>query len=346
MALIVLYPPLKMFMFSLNILRRVATCQVVDEANQVSAPLLLRETMSLYPTHIQTKNGIGAWYRLLHRQVVWEKGSTGAYSIDTLLKQLISDTSIYGHNISNCTKGEFCISGHVPCDFEDTHFFLCVNKRRTDESVDLDLFVLCCTRGETLEKVVFEDGSPLAKILSSHLLDIAVSTIRGLFKVAADDLNREHLWKKVGKSDRGLTRAKEDKRHMECSREEMNDLLKLSIQHPLSSLDPRLAEVSVDEVRELNLKTSDLMEYFTQDPCVHHYFVLDASEGRDKAYLFYMDKQQIFLHVAIDNVERLVSSKFVGRQRSFDQTNAAKPNYLEAAERFAVATLSWIWDST
>jgi len=144
LALLVLHPSLKMFMFALNILRRVARGEVDD--NTPSPTQLLRETMSTFSANTQiryvmivsfylttgvsfldlplpgklNRNGIGTWYRLLSRTVIWGQDIIDAHSFDKMLKYIGSKPSTY--DIVDCSKDELCISGSVPCDFKDGEF--------------------------------------------------------------------------------------------------------------------------------------------------------------------------------------------------------------------------------
>ena len=113
-ALLFLQPDLKMFMFTLNILRGIAK-GIVDP--NTSTTQLLRETMSTYPNNMQQKNKIGYWYRLLNRHILWDKDVVDIHSFEHVLRYIASKPKTY--DIVNCTNEEMCISGSIPCDFKD-----------------------------------------------------------------------------------------------------------------------------------------------------------------------------------------------------------------------------------
>lgn len=113
LALAELHPRLKMFMFALNILRRFSKGDI--DAN-ISPSQLLCETMSMFPTHLQLRDKIGHWYRLLNRTVLWGKDIVSElHSFDNILKQVSSKATIY--EITMCSKDELCFSGSMPSSY-------------------------------------------------------------------------------------------------------------------------------------------------------------------------------------------------------------------------------------
>ncbi len=341
MALIVLHPPLKMFMFSLNILRRIIIGEA-QELKAISPPSLLREVLSVFPPQIQTKHGIGSWYRLLHRNLSWEIGSTGKHSIDALLKQLASKGIMYEPEVKDCSSEEFCICGHVRCDFKDTHFFLNVKDRQPGGNVILDLYVLCCTRGSVLEKAIFVDGSPYAKMLSTHILDIAMTTIKRLLKESADNIDRDAIWRKCSINAKSLPR--DGKKQKQISFSEIEELFALCTVKQLLELDPRMSEVFVIEVRDLGLRISEFIKILQINSHFQNYFEIDAAEEEKRTFLFYIEEQNVFLYLEATD-EDLLSCKFIEHQRISEQSDASKSRLTESLELFVSTALSWIFDS-
>jgi len=116
-ATLFLQPKLKMFMFTLNMLRGIAKGNLDPNT---STSQLLRETIVTYPNTIQQKSSIGYWYRFLNRHVLWDTDIVDNDSFEHVLRSILSKPRTY--DIVNCTKDDICISGSVPCDFKDGKF--------------------------------------------------------------------------------------------------------------------------------------------------------------------------------------------------------------------------------
>lgn len=117
----ILQPSLLSFMFSLNLLRRAAMGNP-DQDNPVSAPALLREVMSIFPSSIQANSVVGCWYRLIHRIVPCSLDGTDFKSLHDLMNYTRSRHDVY--DIIDCSISELCISGNVVCEIKDSKLFM------------------------------------------------------------------------------------------------------------------------------------------------------------------------------------------------------------------------------
>jgi len=333
-AILFLQPKLKMFMFTLNILRGIAK----GLGPNTFTSQLLRETISTYPNAIQQRNSIGYWYRFLNRHVLWDKDTVDGHTFENVLRYILSKPRTY--DIVNCTKEEICISGTVPCNFKDAHFFIHANLRQHDDFISFGLFVLCCTRGTTLERYIFEDDSPFALKLSEQLLNIAEETFFDLCETASADMKRDSIWGKYAavfkpNNKRGCPTI--------CSLDELKDLQSLSFVSELSDLDPRLMEIM--NLQELELEVPDLVNIIIADDRFHHYYLFQCQDDKKTTYLVYMNSLNVFVMLELDENNVLATCRLIGRCGTKIDTEPLRTSFTEIVELLGTLILAWIWEN-
>jgi len=194
----------------------------------------------------------------------------------------------------------------------------------------------------TLERYIFEEGSPFAKKLSDHILDIAEERIYDLIETASADINRDRLWSKFA-----VAYKPKDKRSSTiCSLEEVKELISLSYVKPLEELDPRLMEMLTNEVDELELHLLDLIQVIIDDSRFHHYYLFEAQDDGNSTYLFYMDHVNAFLMLELDKSDGLGACTFIGRNGAKVEEESINSSFKEVVESVATLALSWMWDSS
>lgn len=202
------------------------------------------------------------------------------------------------------------------------------------------IFVLCCTRGTTLERHIFEDGSPFALKLSDQLLNIAEDTFHALCETASADMNRDTLW---GKYSSVLKPIDKMGCSTICSLDELKDLQSLSFVMELSDLDPRLMEIMALE--EVELEVPDLLKVIYGYERFHHYYLFDGQDGKKRTYLIYTDKINIFVLIELDENYVIVTFRLIGRCGTKVDTDILKTSFNEMTEVICTLVLGWIWEN-
>jgi len=194
----------------------------------------------------------------------------------------------------------------------------------------------------TLERYIFENGSPFAKKLSEQILDIASRMVHKLLKTAAADIDRNQLWDKYAVGDK-------PKDQNPCNYgciEEVSELCSLSLNLTLFALDPRLMEMLTNEVKDIGLDIPDLVECMIKDQHVHHYHLFEATDDNRKTYLFYMNQWNVFLLLEVDQEETLAACSFIGLNGTGVEEQVIRSSVMAAVQSFATLTLTWIWSAT
>jgi len=219
------------------------------------------------------------------------------------------------------------------------HFFIHANSHQHEDCISFELYVLCCTRGNTLERYIFEDDSPFAIKLSDQILNIAEETFFGLYETASADTKRESLWGKYvtvfkPNEKRGCSTI--------CSFDELKDLQSLSFVRELCDLDPRLMEIM--NLQEVELEVPDLVDMIIGDDRFRHYYLFQGQDDKKTTYLIYMDRLNVFVMLELDENDALVTCRLIGRCGRKIDTDPLKTSFNEVVELLGTLVLAWIWE--
>jgi len=323
----------EMFNFISTILRRVVNRQL----KSIDIPLLLRETKALFPSQIQTRKGVGKWFRLFYRTVLWDDPT--AFSSIHHFFQYVSKR-IY--NLVDCSKNEMCIGGKVCGDFEDVNFFILPNSvqfRDNKRVTTFDLYVLCFTQGLNLETYFFQKGSHYATKQSQYIVDQAKATVLDLLNKASIECRREQLWTKYSTHE-----GHSDVFHDDIVRKEIIELFTLGTSTSLGVLDSRLMEILTHEAKELSLNLSKV--FTNKNFCKSFNRCISVfSVGKPQMHLFCFG--DVFMLIETNAKGEMISGKLLGKDiRTNTSEGSLEKSFVRAIELFGHEILSWIYDHT
>ena len=266
------------------------------------------------------------------------------------------------HGIVDCTKEETCLSGPVPYDNEECKFnpdqsstfskiqsltlihwkgafFINNNLGYSEDGISFDLYVLCCTRGRTIERYTVEGRSPFAKKLSTHILDMAEEAIYKLIKAASADMDRENeLWAKYANTNEPGDEV------IDCSLDELYELISLSFVMHLSELDQRLIHLLTIDIKHLEtLYLPDLLQIITNDKGVNHHHIFDGKSGENVIHIFHVQFANVLLLLDVNSCNELVTCKLIGRNGTKVDKDKLLLRFNRVVDFFATTALSWIW---
>jgi len=210
---------------------------------------------------------------------------------------------------------------------------------KNEDILSFDLYVLCYTRARwTIEGYFFEDGSPHAKKLSHHILDVTKKHIRELLGKAVVDLRRDFLWEKY--------MYMESKNHEEAADDIFKEVLEMRSISSLMSvaeLDPRLKELLINEANDLAIRWLDAFSSMVAHPVFSHYqcFHTPIEGGHSTVYLVYFNEENLFLMLELDVNAKFKSGTTIGRSR-----NKVAEESQKVVEKFAKWFLLWIWNNS
>jgi len=361
LALLCLQPQLKMFMFSVNLLRQAVKGNI---DRNISIINLLHEVLTVFPNTIQQKKEIGVWYRLLHRTIGCNQTTDVSDNVDDILRFVASKSQVYG--ITNCPDEQICISGPVIttrncsasssdhlCICNDlapqsksylpssVNFFVHLGQNSTENKLRLEIFALCCANGIAMERYVFEDSSSFAKKMSDYILDTTEATVCDLIIRASVDMKRESLWNKyaiahLAKEKKGCSSI--------CMYDELQELNSLSLTRELSELDPRLMEIV--SLSEVDLEVSELMNAIIDDERIHHYYVFEGQNDNSITYLLYVIEVNIFVVFVINKQQHLSKCTMIARNGTGIDTNISVESLKFVVDLIGTVTFRWIWNNT
>lgn len=361
LALLCLQPQLKMFMFSVNLLRQIVRGKIDRDISTIK---LLHEIIAVFPNNIQQKKQVGAWYRLLHRTIDCYEAIHLSENVEKILRFIASQPQVYG--IVNCSKERICLAGPVVTFKKhglssslqlhtfnmltpqsekylppSVNFFIHLGPNCTENQLVLEIFALCSMKGISLERYVFEDSSPFAKKMSDYILDATEATVCDLFLRASADMKRESLWNKYAVAHQ----AKEKKCCSSmCLYHELQDLISLSFARKLSEIDPRLQEIV--SLSEVDLEFCDLIHAIIEDERIHHYYVFEGQNNDNIVYLLYTKQVDIFVVFVINDEKKLSTCTIIGRNGTNLDTNDNDESIRFAVDLIGTITFRWIWNNT
>jgi hypothetical protein len=361
-ALLCLQPQLMMFMFSVNFLRQAVKGNINQSISTVN---ILHDIVTVFPSNIQRKKKIGVWYRLLHRTLRCKDALDMCENVENTLSFIASKAQVYG--VVDCSKEQICITGPVVTYrkrsisssvesriYKDltpqsksylppsVDFFVHIGTDCAEDKLLLEIFALCYTKGITLERYIFEDGSPFAKTMSDYILDLTEATVCDLFQRASADMKRISLWNKYAVAHQ----AKEKKGCSSiCLHQELQDLISLSFSRELSELDSRLMEIV--SLTEVGLAVRDLIHAIIEDETVHHYYVFENRKDDNVAYLLYIRKVNIFIVFYINEQTTLSTCTVIGKNCTNNiDTIESDEDFKFAVDLIGTLTFRWIWNNT
>ena len=199
-----------------------------------------------------------------------------------------------------------------------------------------------------MERYIFEDGCPLARKLSDHILDVAERKVCDLAQNVSKDIDLGRLWKKytcVNETDRMADTKKY--RSTNCSLEEIRELISLSYSRDYSEVDARMWEILTNEVKELEyLRIPDLIQFMTEDEIIQHYFVLKEGSGVDNStYLLYLNKSDVILLVELDKNDEMTFCLLIGRNGTNIRDDSLHSSFKEVVAIVDLLAFRWIWGS-
>lgn len=224
------------------------------------------------------------------------------------------------------------------------HFFLTIHSAGNQDALSLDLYVLCLTRAcWEIEGYFFEDGSPHAKKLSQHVLDVSKKYILRLLDKAIVDLRRDLLWEKFT--------TMESKSHDGASDDIFRELLEMRSILSLVSvaeLDPHLMELLINDSNDLDINWLDAFASMVKDPVYSHYqcFHTSIEAGNSLVYLVYFIEENLFLMLELDTNARFKSGTTIGRSREDVTGESLNENAQKVVQMFATWSLFWIWNNS
>jgi hypothetical protein len=211
------------------------------------------------------------------------------------------------------------------------NYFICAKQDSPDV---FEIYALCCTRGDTLERFVFEDRNPYARTLSTQILNLAEREAKRVFTQACRDKVRERLWVKYSTPSSNLDLV------------ELNRLRKFSATKPLKALDPRLYDILTNEFRDLGLSISDLLSCIKRDSnALYHFQVMDPDQ-LTALHVFCMEKESIFVYIGLDIENNLMSFDFVTNMKARADPDEHLKRLQGVVENLTESILEWIWQQS
>jgi len=323
------------FNFVSILLRRTAEKQAI-KIGPLNVPLLLRESMTLFPPRIQIRVP-QLWHRLLHQAMVVHKSELlmggSWFSIQGLIDSMSHRQSMY--NIVKCSGDQDCFAGLAPD--KNMHFFLTIHSGRNQDIISLDLYVLCLTRAcWKIEGYFFEDESPHAKKLSQHILDVSKKHILELLDKAVVDLRRDLLWEKYttmeSKSHNGAT---------DDISSEILEMRSISSLVSVAELDPHLMNLLINDANDLDINWLDAFSSMVKGPVFSHYqcFHTPIDDGYSLVYLVYFIEENLFLMLELDTNARFKSGTMIGRNRKDVEGESLSEKAQNVVQMFATWSL-------
>jgi hypothetical protein len=209
------------------------------------------------------------------------------------------------------------------------NYFVCAEPDLPD---CLEIYALCCTRGDSLERFVFEDGNPYARTLSTQILNLSEREAKRVFTQACKDKARERLWVKYSTPSSHVDLA------------ELNRLRKFSAAKPLKILDPRLYDILTHEFKDLELSMSDLLSYIKRSSIAIHQFQVTNPEDSTVLHILCVEKESVFVYIGVDSENNLISFDFITNMGALAEPEELHKRMRDTVESLTESILQWIWE--